>query len=227
VPNPRPIATAHIGLGLASILAFAFSVTLLVVNWKEAWADHREAARRWSHVVETFRTLRDDDRAWPENARDQLNAEYWEAARTTVVILENRFNSLKKRYLCKVAISEMSNTYPACPTILLALMLSVRHILRAPKPRPTTMTVTSIPMLRILPSANSQIWKLTERYLTVCETLLSLGFADEADWQGKNRAVSPTSRSASSSDKRHGRFSPPDFERPRPVIYSRVYRTPP
>ena len=126
-------ATAHIGLGLASILAFAFSVTLLVVNWKEAWADHREAARRWSHVVQTFRTLRDDDRAWPENARDQLNAEYWEAARTTVVIPENRFNSLKRRYLRKVAISEMSSTYPACPTILLALMLRTRHILHALK----------------------------------------------------------------------------------------------
>lgn len=126
-------ATAHIGLGLASILAFAFSVTLLVVNWKEAWADHRDAARRWSHVVQTFRTLRDDDRAWPENARDQLNAEYWEAARTTVVIPENRFNSLKRRYLRKVAISEMSSSYPACPTILLALLLRARHILRALK----------------------------------------------------------------------------------------------
>jgi hypothetical protein len=38
-------------------------------------------------------------------------------------------------------------------------------------------------MLRLLPSANSQIRKLTERYLTARETLLSLGFADEADWQ--------------------------------------------
>jgi hypothetical protein len=51
-------AAAHIGLGLASILAFAFSVTLLVVNWKEAWADtamQRAAGRMSSDVQNSAR----------------------------------------------------------------------------------------------------------------------------------------------------------------------------
>ena len=124
-------ATARLALGLASIVSFAFSLTLVVVNWKDAWADHRDAARRWSQVVEAFRTQRSDDGSWPDQVKDQLNAAYWEAAHATTLIPERRFNVLKKRYLRKVAISEMTSKYPACPAMVLSFVLRGRHIIRA------------------------------------------------------------------------------------------------
>lgn len=120
-----PLA-ARFGLGLASVAAFAFSLTLLVVNWTDAWADHRDACRRWTEVVERFKTLRAEDGTWPDAARNELNALYWDAARTTTVIPEKRFNGLKKRYLRKVAVSELSSTYPGCPAVLLALLVRAR-----------------------------------------------------------------------------------------------------
>ncbi|MCL5044901.1 MAG: hypothetical protein M1336_06395 [Deltaproteobacteria bacterium] len=124
-------AAAHLALGLASVVAFGFSLTLLVVNWKDAWADHRDAHRRWADVVERFRSLRAEDGTWPDSARDQLNALYWETDRTTVPIPEKRFNGLKRRYLRKVAISELSSAYPACPTVLLALLVRANNTIAA------------------------------------------------------------------------------------------------
>jgi hypothetical protein len=76
-------ATARVALGLASVVAFAFSLTLLVVNWKDAWADHKDASKRWTEVVEKFKSMRGEDGTWPEPVRDQLNALYWDTARTT------------------------------------------------------------------------------------------------------------------------------------------------
>jgi hypothetical protein len=119
-------AAARFGLSLASVAAFAFSLTLLVVNWRDAWADHRDACRRWTEVVERFRTLRAADGTWPDASREELNALYWNAAHMTAVIPENGFNRLKKRYLRKVAVSELSSTYPGCPTVLLALLVRAR-----------------------------------------------------------------------------------------------------
>ncbi len=118
---------ARITLGLTSIGAFGFSLTLIVANWKDTWADHRDSARRWSGVVEKFKTLRAEDGTWPDVARDQLNTLYWDTARVTGIISESRFNRLKRRYLRKVAISELSSAYPGCPAILLGLVLFIRH----------------------------------------------------------------------------------------------------
>jgi hypothetical protein len=120
-------ATARVALGLASVVAFAFSLTLLVVNWKDAWADHKEASKSWTEVVEKFKSMRSEDGTWPEQARDQLNALYWDTARTTAAIPDASFNRLKRRYLRKAAISELSSTYPACPRILLGLLLLKNH----------------------------------------------------------------------------------------------------
>jgi hypothetical protein len=119
--------TARVFLGLASVTAFGFSLTLLVVKWKDTWADHKDASKRWTEVVEKFRSLRTDDGTWPDAARDQLNTLYWDTARTAAVIPEGRFNPLKRRYLRKVAISELSSTYPGCPRVLLGLVLLINH----------------------------------------------------------------------------------------------------
>lgn len=116
-------ATARVALGLASVVAFAFSLTLLVVNWTDAWADHKDASRRWTEVVEKFKSMRGEDGTWPEPVRDQLNALYWDTARTTATIPDARFNRLKRRYLRKIVISELSSTYPGCPRIFLGLLL--------------------------------------------------------------------------------------------------------
>lgn len=120
-------SVARIILGIASVTAFALSLALLVVNWKEQWAQHKDAANQWARVVEKFRNLRADDGSWPEAVREELNSAYWEAARTTTVIPDGQFNRLKRRYLRKVATSELSSIYPGAPRMLLGLLLFVRH----------------------------------------------------------------------------------------------------
>src|SRR5712691_2130422 len=118
--------TARFALRLASVAAFGFSLTLLVVKWKDRWADHRDAAKRWARVVEKFKSLRTDEGSWPDAVRDELNALYWDTDRTTLGIPEGRFNGLKRRYLRKVAVSELTSAYPGCPRALLSLLLFIR-----------------------------------------------------------------------------------------------------
>jgi hypothetical protein len=119
-------STSRVALGIASVIAFGVSILLLVVNWNEQWAQHREAADQWAQVVENFRSLRSEDGSWPETHRSHLNSAYWRAAREVVVIPERRFNRLKRRYLRKVALSELNSAYPGCPIPLLLAVLTFR-----------------------------------------------------------------------------------------------------
>ena len=110
-------------LGIASILAFAFSLVLMIFDWSGKSAQHREAVDRWSALLEKFRRYRGKDGSWSGPVLDRLSAAYWEADRNSVKIPNKRFNSLKSRYLRKVAISKLKSSYPACPNIILFFIL--------------------------------------------------------------------------------------------------------
>ena len=118
-------------LGIASVTAFAFSLILMVFDWRGKSAQHRDAVERLSTVLEKFRKYRATDGSWPDSALDGLSTAYWEADRNSVKIPNKRFNSLKSRYLRKVAISKLKNSYPGCPRLILFFLLFFAHSCRA------------------------------------------------------------------------------------------------
>lgn len=123
--------TSRIFLGIASVMAFAFSLVLMVFDWRGKSAQHREAVERWSTVLEKFRENRKDNDTWPDSIFDSLSSTYWEADRNSVKIPNNRFNGLKSRYLRKVAMSTLKSSYPACPRLVLFQILFFRDSYRA------------------------------------------------------------------------------------------------
>lgn len=118
-------------LGIASVLAFASSLVILVVDWKGSAARHGEAADKWSTALEAFRKLRTGDGSWPEEARATLNAAYWEADRNSTNIPERRFNRLKARHLHKVEVSRLISRHPGCPPLILSSVVRLRGVRRA------------------------------------------------------------------------------------------------
>jgi hypothetical protein len=115
--------TGRFVLGVASVLAFASSLAILVVNWKGSATRHSDAAERWASALEEFRRLREEDGSWPEDTQATLSAIYWEAARNSTAIPERSFNRLKARHLRKVEVSKLISKYPGCPRPILALMV--------------------------------------------------------------------------------------------------------
>ena len=118
-------------LGIASVTAFAFSLVLMVFDWRGKSAQHREAVERWSVVLEKFRRNRTNERTWPDSIHDSLSKAYWEADRNSIKIPNNRFNGLKSRYLRKVSISKLKSAYPICPRLVLFFILFFRDSYRA------------------------------------------------------------------------------------------------
>lgn len=121
--SPR---TGGMVVGIASVLAFASSLALLVVDWKGSAARHSDAADNWTSALEEFRRLRQDDGSWPEEARVALSVTYWEEDKNSTEIPEKRFNQLKARYLRKVEVSKLISEYPGCPRLILALIVYAR-----------------------------------------------------------------------------------------------------
>ena len=118
-------------VGIASIAAFALSLTLLVLDWRGRSARHGDAVSRWSDVLAKYRNSRNEDGTWPQEIHKELSAAYWEADRNSVEIPDRRFNGLKARHLRKVAISDLQSSYPGCPRLVLAAMLRVRDTAKA------------------------------------------------------------------------------------------------
>jgi len=126
-------AFGRIVLGIASVLAFIATLSLLILDWRGSAARHGEAANRWSNVLALFRESQHPTDGWREEVRKTLSAAYWEASRNSVKVPEKRFNHLKARHLRKVEISKLLSKYPGCPRFLLWIVVLVRDVWRAIK----------------------------------------------------------------------------------------------
>jgi hypothetical protein len=113
--------------GIASVAAFAFSLALIVLGWNREAAQHAEAAKRWSDVLERFRATRLEDMSWPSQVWAELSGLYWQADKFSVDIPGRRFNALKAQYLRKVLISRLKSKYPGAPRFILWLLIRIRH----------------------------------------------------------------------------------------------------
>ena len=129
--------TGRLVLGIASVLAFAASLAILVVDWKGSAARHGEAAEKWTAVLEEFRGRRLGIVSWLVEERVAPNAVYRNAGRYSVGIPEKTFNRLNAWHLRKVEVSKLLSKYPGCPRPILSLtvrMLDTKKALRRPDP---------------------------------------------------------------------------------------------
>ena len=116
----------RLALGVASAVAFAGSLVLLLLDPRGRSAMHREAAARWSDLVLKYRRSRDQGGNWPPDSAAELADAYAAVCEITVPIPDAKFNRLKSRYLRKVEISRLKDRYPGCPIFVLAFFCRVR-----------------------------------------------------------------------------------------------------
>src|SRR5260221_2841716 len=113
-------------VGILSIVAFAGSLILLVVDPRAQSARHRDAVRAWWSVVDRFRRARLEDDTWPAAELVGLVKAYSLACESATPIPNAKFNRLKSRYLRKVEASRRKYDNPSCPIPLLSLFLRAR-----------------------------------------------------------------------------------------------------
>ena len=121
---------AKVGLGFASIGAFAAALTLMLADFRGKSERHREAADQWTTTLKLFRDARNADGTWAPACSDPLSDAYWAASIQTVPIPDRRFNNLKSRYLLKVAMSQMIERHPGAPRWFVWLIIRVRGCYR-------------------------------------------------------------------------------------------------
>ncbi len=118
-----PPELSRVVLGLASAIAFIFSLALLVIDWRGSAARHQDATKYWSEVIGRFRDTRLESGDWPEEVSDELSAGYAHASQSSVAIPDKKFNSLKIQYLSKIEVSKLAQKYPGAPGFLLWIIV--------------------------------------------------------------------------------------------------------
>lgn len=120
-----------IALGVASVIAFICSLTLLLLRWPEKAVQHKKAAQKWSNALTAFRDTRLEDKTWPPESHQILNDLYSTTTDNTAAIPDKKFNNLKAQYLLKVEISKLLSKYPGAPRFLLYLLVRLSGTYKA------------------------------------------------------------------------------------------------
>lgn len=123
--------TGQFGLGVLSVVSLASAIVLLACDPRGRSARHKDAADEWWQVVDGFRRQRNEDKSWPLDGVSSLAARYSQVCSRATPIPDRKFNSLKSRYLIKIAISRFKDSYPACPTAVLRVVIGVRDTFAA------------------------------------------------------------------------------------------------
>jgi len=116
----------RIVLGIASTIAFAASLAVLVLDWRGSASRYADAAQRWELALQRFREARATDKSWPPDVRKILNDEYWDAHRASHKIPDRLFSGLTAAHRRKIAISQLLDKYTHCPVWLLSMVLRAR-----------------------------------------------------------------------------------------------------
>ncbi len=120
--------------GLASVIAFVASVSLLVVDVRGMAAKHGAAMDRWARALTEFRQVQPKSgEEWPAKHRKRLHEAYWTADKESARIPSTQFLRLKAKHLRKVEISRLKSRYPGCPRFMLAAFIRCRDTYHASK----------------------------------------------------------------------------------------------
>ena len=123
-----PPGSIRFFLGIASVAAFASSLSLLVLDWAKRSTEHNHAADQWSNLLKIFRVERLDNKTWPPDSWKTLADLYWQTDKHSIGIPGAKFNRLKARYLRKVLMSRLQSKYPGSPRFVIWLTLRKRHL---------------------------------------------------------------------------------------------------
>jgi hypothetical protein len=135
--------TGRLLLGIASAIAFAGSLVLLLLDPRGKSATHAEIAAKWSSLVLKFRRYKREDDTWPEDRASELADAYAETCDSCSPIPERKFNRLKSRYLRKVEVSRLKDRHPGCPILILGLLCRLRDTHAAIRAFRTASSTTS------------------------------------------------------------------------------------
>jgi len=117
--------------GMASVVSFAISLVLLVLDFKGKAALHGAALERWSRAHTEFRQVQPNEgQEWPTKHRERLHRAYWNADKESVRIPNANFTSLKGKHLRKVESSKLKSRYPGCPRVVLWASIRCRDTYR-------------------------------------------------------------------------------------------------
>jgi hypothetical protein len=117
-------------LKIISIIAFAASLILLIVDWKGKATLHKEAAQKFSEVLELFRSHRSVSKSWAINDFQLLSDSYWNVNRNTIHIPTKMFCKLKAKYLKQLKIGELLSENPGCPKFIINFKLTISSSLK-------------------------------------------------------------------------------------------------
>lgn len=118
-------------LGMTSVIAFIFSLVLLLLNWPEKAAQHKESADKWKVVTDEFRNNRQDNGEWLANSLTELKNIYLDALKYSIPIPDKVFNKLKVVYLSKVEVSKQLSKYPGVPYFIVWSITKITCIYKA------------------------------------------------------------------------------------------------
>lgn len=104
---------------------------MIFVDWRGKSIDHKEAINKLTNVLQKFRESKTDSNTWPDNILKELSDAYWEANNSSIKIPDSEFNGLKSKYLKKVAVSTLKDSYPGCPSWILSILLFFRDTFKA------------------------------------------------------------------------------------------------
>jgi len=117
-------------LGLASAIAFLMSLILIILDWPGKTARHKDSAKQWHSLLSEFRDCRLNDKKWPDDQVERLMIAYNAVCDSSASIPDNKFNSLKSRYLAKVEISKLASINPGVPAIILSIVVRISAIIK-------------------------------------------------------------------------------------------------
>lgn len=100
-------------IGIFSVLIFAVSLIILLVNWKQKSENHNQAVIQLSELLNYGRIIL--EKLEDQESIDSFNEKYNQVTSTMVAIPDKKFNYLKSRHLRKVAFSKYLDKHGEMP----------------------------------------------------------------------------------------------------------------
>lgn len=106
---------AQLYTGVFSVLVFALSVVMLLVNWREKCTKHAQAAKELCKLLQEAREIIDAGQANNQLLLTSFNDKYKQINNVITSIPDKKFNRLKAYHLRKVELSKYISKHPKNP----------------------------------------------------------------------------------------------------------------
>ena len=111
----------ELSIGVASIIVFLVSIIMFVVQWDKKSANHEEAKKQLSHLLNEAREIISNSKNITEQEVKSFVQKYSQVNSMLVPIPEKKFNKLKHKHLHKVELSKYISKNPKYPYLLIRI----------------------------------------------------------------------------------------------------------